>query len=146
MTCFPSIKTIAKECGYSVSTVKRALKDLEEMGYVEKIERYDDRKNGGQTSNLYVLKIKVENENNLCKNDGNIENKVADEKIEIIKGFNEDEKCDCKNVINASDFKKVFGIRNVINRSNCVHNHIIKRDNITNNNYLKLFIKIYDTS
>ena len=26
--CFPSIKTISAECGYGVSTVKRALNDL----------------------------------------------------------------------------------------------------------------------
>ena len=39
--CFPSIKTIAAKCGYGISTVKQA--------------RFDKRKNGGQTSNLYTL-------------------------------------------------------------------------------------------
>lgn len=53
--CFPSIKTIATECGYSLSTVKRALNELCEAGYIEKTARFDDRKNGGQTSNLYML-------------------------------------------------------------------------------------------
>lgn len=53
--CFPSIKTIATECGYGLSTIKRALNDLCEAGYIEKTARFDERKNGGQTSNLYAL-------------------------------------------------------------------------------------------
>lgn len=53
--CFPSIKTIAAECGYGVSTVKRALDELLEAGYIQKEARFDQRKNGGQTSNLYTL-------------------------------------------------------------------------------------------
>ncbi len=57
--CFPSIKTIAAECGYCLSTVKRALNELYNAGYVERTVRFDDRKNGGQTSNIYSL-IEVE--------------------------------------------------------------------------------------
>ncbi len=53
--CFPSIKTIAAECGYGVSTVKRALNDLCQAGYICKQARFDERKNGGQTSNFYRL-------------------------------------------------------------------------------------------
>ena len=53
--CFPSVKIIAAECGYGISTVKRALNDLCEAGYIEKTARFDKRKNGGQTSNLYSL-------------------------------------------------------------------------------------------
>ena len=53
--CFPSIKTIAAECGYGLSTIKRALNDLCEAGYIEKTARFDERKNCGQTSNLYAL-------------------------------------------------------------------------------------------
>lgn len=56
--CFPSIKTIAKECGYSVNTVKRALDDLVKAGFITKEPRFDtERKHGGQTSNLYTLNI-----------------------------------------------------------------------------------------
>ena len=56
--CFPSIKTIAKECGYSVNTVKRALDDLVKAGFLTKEARFDtERKHGGQTSNLYTLNI-----------------------------------------------------------------------------------------
>ena len=53
--CFPSIKTIAAKCGYGISTVKRALDELVEAGYIIKQARFDERKNGGQTSNLYPL-------------------------------------------------------------------------------------------
>ena len=53
--CFPSIKTIAVKCGYGISTVKRALDELVEAGYIIKQARFDERKNGGQTSNLYTL-------------------------------------------------------------------------------------------
>jgi DNA-binding transcriptional regulator YhcF (GntR family) len=54
-TCFPSIKTIAKECHISVNTVKRALDDLIKAGYVQKCARFIKEKNGAQTSNLYTL-------------------------------------------------------------------------------------------
>lgn len=57
--CFPSIKTIAAKCGYGISTVKRALDELVEAGYIIKQARFDERKNGGQTSNLYTLCIKA---------------------------------------------------------------------------------------
>ena len=53
--CFPSIKTIAAKCGYGVSTVKRALDELVKAGYIVKQARFHERKNGGQTSNLYTL-------------------------------------------------------------------------------------------
>ena len=49
--CFP----IAAKCGYGVSTVKRALDELVKAGYIVKQARFDERKNGGQTSNLYTL-------------------------------------------------------------------------------------------
>jgi len=56
--CFPSIKTIAKECGYSVNTVKRALDDLVQGRFVIKEARFDmERKHGGQTSNLFTLNV-----------------------------------------------------------------------------------------
>ena len=54
-TCFPAIKTIARECHISVNTVKRALDDLVAAGYVKKDARFIEAKNGAQTSNLYTL-------------------------------------------------------------------------------------------
>lgn len=54
-SCFPSLKTIAAECSYGLTTIKRALRELCEAGYVIREARFDKRKNGGQTSNLYTL-------------------------------------------------------------------------------------------
>jgi len=51
--CWPAVKTIARDLKLSRSTVKRALRDLEQTGYLEKQERH--RKNGSCTSNLYTL-------------------------------------------------------------------------------------------
>lgn len=54
LTCFPAIPTMAKHLHISISTVKRALHELENSGYIEKEARFRD-KNKGQTSNLYTL-------------------------------------------------------------------------------------------
>lgn len=54
LTCFPSIPTMAEQLHISVSTVKRALHELVDAGYIEKDARFRD-KNRGQTSNLYTL-------------------------------------------------------------------------------------------
>jgi DNA-binding transcriptional regulator YhcF (GntR family) len=54
-TCFPSIKTIARDVHVSVNTVKRALDDLVDAGFVKKEARFIQEKNGAQTSNLYTL-------------------------------------------------------------------------------------------
>ena len=51
--CWPSQKTIAAGLNLSVSTVQRALLELEKMGYVTHIQRF--RINGGRTSNLYSV-------------------------------------------------------------------------------------------
>lgn len=71
LTCFPSIPTMAKSLHISISTVKRALKELENEGFIEKTSRYREN-NGGQTSNLYKLIIpedKSTKENVLTDND-----------------------------------------------------------------------------
>lgn len=44
--CWPSIKTIAADLHLSRSTVKRALDELEQHGYLERLPRY--RPNGSQ--------------------------------------------------------------------------------------------------
>ena len=49
--CWPGIRTIARDLGLSVSTVKRALDDLCREGMVVKERRW--RENGSLTSNLY---------------------------------------------------------------------------------------------
>lgn len=54
-TCYPAIGTIARELHLSVSTVKRAITDLEREGFLRKKQRW--RENGGRSSLLYeVLK------------------------------------------------------------------------------------------
>ena len=58
MTCFPAIPTIAEQLHISVSTVKRALKELEQAGFLRRDPRWRD--NGGQSSNLYTLDAPVE--------------------------------------------------------------------------------------
>ena len=54
--CWPGIRTIAADLHLSRSTVKRALKDLEQHGYLRRDPRYRD--NGSRTSNLYIIKMK----------------------------------------------------------------------------------------
>ena len=51
--CWPAIQTIAKELGLSRSTVKRALKELEQAAFLTKQGR--KRENEGDTSNLYQI-------------------------------------------------------------------------------------------
>ena len=51
--CWPGIRTIAAELGFSRSTVKRALDELCQAGLLTKESRW--RENGGRTSNLYRL-------------------------------------------------------------------------------------------
>lgn len=52
-TCFPALKTIAQGCSLSLSSVKRAIKELLGLNLVRKNKRY--REDGGQTSNLYTI-------------------------------------------------------------------------------------------
>lgn len=54
-TAYPSHATLAEETGASVSTVKRALATLRDLGFIEWEPRSDGK--GGRTSNLYRLTI-----------------------------------------------------------------------------------------
>jgi Firmicute plasmid replication protein (RepL). len=54
-TCFPGVKTIAKECHMSSRTVQRALNDLEEAGLIKRESRFHEM--GGQRSNMYYLQV-----------------------------------------------------------------------------------------
>lgn len=60
LTCFPSITTIGKNLHISISTVKRAIKELVEKGFLKKEARFIEKKNFAQTSNLYTLSIPEE--------------------------------------------------------------------------------------
>ena len=57
LTCFPSVKSIGKECNMSMRTVQRALNDLEEAGFLSRESRFYEC--GGQRSNFYCLSIPV---------------------------------------------------------------------------------------
>ena len=72
LTCFPAIKTIAKDCNMSARTVQRALNDLLEAGLIEKDSRFRD--NGGQSSNLYSLCL--DSGHGLSSQNDNIKNRV----------------------------------------------------------------------
>ncbi len=61
-TCFPGVKTIAKECNISTRTVQRALKDLEEEGFLVRESRFHVQ--GGQRSNLYYLQVVEDEQDN----------------------------------------------------------------------------------
>lgn len=74
--CFPSIKTIAAKCGYGISTVKRALDELVEAGYIIKQARFDERKTAARpaTSIPFVPRSRSRphrssppNQNRLCQ-------------------------------------------------------------------------------
>ena len=52
-TCYPAIGTIVRELHLSVSTVKRAISDLEENGFIRKKQRWRD--NGGRSSLLFEI-------------------------------------------------------------------------------------------
>lgn len=52
--CWPAIKTIARDTSMSVSTVKRAVADLVQVGLLCKEKRF--RENGGNSSNKFTLK------------------------------------------------------------------------------------------
>lgn len=67
LTCFPAISTIAEQLHISESTVKRALWELVDKGYIKKDARFRE-KSKGQTSNLYTL-VLFENQgetDNIC--------------------------------------------------------------------------------
>ena len=51
--CWPAIQTIGRDLGLSRSTVKRALKDLEQAALLTRLGR--KRENKGDTSNRYSI-------------------------------------------------------------------------------------------
>jgi DNA-binding MarR family transcriptional regulator len=53
-SCWPGLTRLSKMTGYSVRQVRRALRSLEELGYISTSKRmWDDSKK--QTSNLYII-------------------------------------------------------------------------------------------
>ena len=50
---YPAHKTTAEACGISLSSVRKAIDELEQAGFIERKPQYRD--NGGQRANLYTL-------------------------------------------------------------------------------------------
>lgn len=55
--CYPAVKTIAKHCGCSESSVRKATKELEELGFIYTEPHYRNNRYGirEQTSNTYRI-------------------------------------------------------------------------------------------
>lgn len=96
-TCFPSIKTIASDCGISTRTIQRTMVILLEAGFVKKDSRF--REKGGQTSNLYTLAYPSQNDEVECK---------KDIKEEVAKNEEKQKSDDCEEIETVSflDYKK----------------------------------------
>lgn len=62
--CFPSYDYLAQYCELSVRTVKNHIKQLETIGFVERVKRFDKR--GRQRSNLYQLRIPKDSHIEVC--------------------------------------------------------------------------------
>lgn len=77
-TCFPSIKTIASDCGVSTRTIQRTMVILLEADFVKKDSRF--REKGGQTSNLYTLAYTSQNNEDQCKKEFKEEEVKTEEK------------------------------------------------------------------
>ena len=86
-TCFPSVRTIASDCGISERTIQRTMKVLLEEGFVIKENRYRD--NGGQSSNLY--KLQIEPEKNINNHTNSNEDKIKEEKLELVEQNNDND-------------------------------------------------------
>ncbi len=95
-TCFPSIATIGKQLHISVSTVKRAMKELFEKGFLKREARFVESKNGGQTSNLYTVSTPREQKEFVRKQAD--ENKDVNEQVEVAT-MNEPTKIEVEEVV-----------------------------------------------
>lgn len=76
-TCFPGLRRIAQECGISISSVQRAIRELLEFGLVKKEVRH--RENRSQTSNLYIL-ANDHNEISNFKKQNTVSKKIREER------------------------------------------------------------------
>ncbi|MCH5188461.1 MAG: helix-turn-helix domain-containing protein [Oscillospiraceae bacterium] len=59
--CFPSIPTIANDCGISETKARRAVQFLEEKGFIEIKPQFKNLQNGKirQSSNMYKILLPV---------------------------------------------------------------------------------------
>lgn len=75
LTCFPAISTMAEQLHISASTVKRALRELVDGGYISKEARFRE-KNRGQSSNLYTLVLQQKKDGVRNNNDSDMREDV----------------------------------------------------------------------
>lgn len=103
-TCFPSIKTAARDCGVSTRTIQRTMKVLVEAGFLKKDSRF--REKGSQTSNLYTLQYQSE-ANNVDEEKVKLEKKEVELKEEEME------------TVSFEDYKKDEAITdNIVHSSN----------------------------
>ena len=87
MTCFPSIKRIARDCSISPRTVQRAINDLIDAGFLKRESRFHEK--GGQRSNYFTIlkgEIKIR-EVNLFEEKSDIENRKKSNQFPKISVF-----------------------------------------------------------
>lgn len=63
--CFPSVGTLAEECGMGIVKASAVLKELEKKGIIKKEHQYLE--NGGKTSNLYTVCDELDEQKELKK-------------------------------------------------------------------------------
>lgn len=71
-TCFPSTKYIAEKINISTRTVFRALNELETLGFIKRLARFEKDKDNRQTSNIYTLIIPGEDIEDIKKETENM--------------------------------------------------------------------------
>lgn len=115
LTCFPGVKTIAKECNISPRTVRRALNDLAEAGFLKKESRFHEQ--GGQRSNLYTLLI---SEEMIAESDSNItfETYTEDnsEELEVVQNKDKSNRCFSDLNNKGKAYKKLSELIDIISR------------------------------
>ena len=74
-TCFPSVITMAQDCGISESKVRRVISSLEEKGLITRQNRFAKSQRGKirQTSNLYhIQELPVVNNSTALPEEANL--------------------------------------------------------------------------
>lgn len=97
ISVFPAVPAIGRELHISISTVKRAMRELVEAGYVKKESRFREG-NRGQTSNLYMLffaeeKTEQQKEEEEIQQEEQSAN-VSEKQMEKEEQFENTEKCE----------------------------------------------------
>lgn len=98
LTCFPSVSTIGKQLHISVSTVKRAMKELFSEGFLKREARFSEHKNGGQTSNLYTVSTPNEQQEYIKNMSNDSTTQYEEKEVVVEEATSNDEYVDSNNV------------------------------------------------